>query len=66
MNVFGVPYNKAGNPTVPASYAQAKQVMLEEAKAIVADMKDPGVKAALERGEIKEIVAIIAYLNSLK
>jgi cytochrome c oxidase cbb3-type subunit 2 len=29
-------------------------------------MKSPEVKAALENGEVKEIVALIAYLNSLK
>jgi cytochrome c oxidase cbb3-type subunit 2 len=40
--------------------------MIAEAKEIVKDMKDPGVKAALENGDIKEIVALIAYLNSLK
>lgn len=66
MKVFGVPYNKADNPTVPATFTEAKAVMIAEAKEIVKDMKDPGVKAALENGEIKEIVAIIAYLNSLK
>lgn len=66
MNVFNVPYNKEGNPTVPATFDEAKAQMVEEAKAIAADMKDPGVKEALERGEIKEIVALIAYLNSLK
>ncbi len=66
MNVFNVPYNIEGNPTVPASFAEAKANMIEEAKAIAADMKDPGVKAALENGDIKEIVALIAYLNSLK
>ena len=29
-------------------------------------MKSPEVKEAYARGEIKEIVAIIAYMNSLK
>ena len=44
---------------------QKKQLMVEAA-AIVADMKSPEVKEAFGRGEIKEIVALIAYLNRLK
>ena len=39
--------------------------ILAEAKVLAEDMKDPEIKAALERGEIKQIVALIAYLNSL-
>jgi cytochrome c oxidase cbb3-type subunit 2 len=66
MNVFGVPYNQEGKPVVPATFDEAKQVMIDEAKAIVANMKDPAVKEALANGEVKEIVALIAYLNSLK
>jgi len=38
----------------------------EEAAAIVEEMKDEEVRKAFERGEIREIVALIAYLNSLK
>ncbi|MGL2573730.1 cytochrome-c oxidase, cbb3-type subunit II, partial [Helicobacter pylori] len=38
---------------------------LEEAKKITADMKDKRVLEAIERGEVLEIVALIAYLNSL-
>ncbi|MBD3796405.1 MAG: cytochrome-c oxidase, cbb3-type subunit II [Campylobacterales bacterium] len=72
--VFSVPYNKAvptkdgGLVTVAMGkdLADAKAMALEEAKAIAADMKDPKVKAAVEAGEIPEIVALIAYLNSLK
>jgi cytochrome c oxidase cbb3-type subunit 2 len=66
MNVFGVPYNQGDNPKVPATFEEAKKMMIEEAKDIVKDMKDPRVKEALANGEIKEIVALIAYLNSLK
>jgi cytochrome c oxidase cbb3-type subunit 2 len=66
MNVFNVPYNKGDNPKVPATFDEAKKIMVEEAKDIVKDMKDPRVKEALKNGEIKEIVALIAYLNSLK
>lgn len=43
----------------------ARAEILAEAKILAEDMKDPEVKAALERGEIKQIVALIAYLNSL-
>ncbi|WP_428737391.1 cytochrome-c oxidase, cbb3-type subunit II [Sulfurimonas sp.] len=72
--VFAVPYNKAvptrdgGTVTVKlgTSLADAKAMALEEAKVIAADMKDPKVKAAVEAGQIPEIVALIAYLNSLK
>jgi len=48
------------------TYDEAKQLVLEEAKEIVDNMKNPEVKAAYANGDIKEIVAIIAYMNSLK
>ena len=38
----------------------------KEAKKIVADMKDQNVKDMVAAGKIPEIVAIIAYMNSLK
>ncbi|MEN4046644.1 cytochrome-c oxidase, cbb3-type subunit II [Sulfurimonas sp. NW15] len=71
---FGVPYNKPvpmkdGSTTVVKmadSVAQAHAMALEEAKKITAKMKDQDVKDAVARGEIPEIVALIAYLNSLK
>ena len=47
-------------------YGEAKKQVMAEAALIVADMKSQEVKEAFKRGEIKEIVAIIAYLNSLK
>lgn len=62
--VFGVPYDAPGK-TKLGSYEDAKAEMLKEAEAIAGDMKDPGVKEALKNGEIKHIVALIAYLNSL-
>jgi cytochrome c oxidase cbb3-type subunit 2 len=49
-----------------ATLDEAKADALEEAKAIAADMKDQDVKDAVAKGEIPEIVALIAYLNSLK
>ncbi|OPX27205.1 MAG: cytochrome-c oxidase, cbb3-type subunit II [Campylobacteraceae bacterium 4484_166] len=63
--VFGVPYDKEGMPSL-GSWEQAKAKALEDAKAVVADMKDQKVKDAVAKGEIPEIVALIAYLNSLK
>ncbi|XPV82176.1 MAG: cytochrome-c oxidase, cbb3-type subunit II [Halarcobacter sp.] len=38
----------------------------EDAKAIAADMKNQAVKDAVANGQVPEIVALIAYLNSLK
>jgi len=63
--VFAVPYDQAGMPTL-GSWSDAKASALEEAKLIVADMKNQDVKDAVANGEIPEIVAMIAYLNSLK
>lgn len=62
--VFGVPYDTENNPKI-GDLNFARTDILAEAKVIVDDMKDPEVKAALENGEIKQIVALIAYLNSL-
>ena len=71
---FSVPYNKpvpmkdGSTATVKMgkSVKEARALALEEAKAVVANMKDQDVKDAVKRGEIPEIVALIAYLNSLK
>ena len=63
--VFGVPYDKPGMPTL-GTWADAEKSALEEAKLIAADMKDQDVKDAVAAGKIPEIVAIIAYMNSLK
>jgi cytochrome c oxidase cbb3-type subunit 2 len=64
-SVFNVPYDKPDMPVL-GSLEDAKKMALEEAKEIVDSMKNQEVKEAYDRGEIKEIVAIIAYLNSLK
>ncbi|MCX6073190.1 MAG: cytochrome-c oxidase, cbb3-type subunit II [Campylobacterales bacterium] len=74
QKVFAVPYNKEvpladGSKATVAladSVEGARASALEEAKVIAADMKDQDVKDAVAAGEIPEIVAIIAYLNSLK
>jgi len=72
--VFNVPYNKPvpmkdGTTTIVkmgANLAQAKALALSQAKTIVADMHDQSVKDMVAQGKIPQIVALIAYLNSLK
>ena len=72
--VFKTPYNEeipmadGSKVTVKlaATLDEAHASALEEAKAIAADMKDQDVKDAVAAGKIPEIVALIAYLNSLK
>jgi len=63
--VFDVPYDQPDMPSL-GTYEEAQKNVVDEAKAIVDNMKSPEVKEAYARGEIKEIVAIIAYMNSLK
>jgi cytochrome c oxidase cbb3-type subunit 2 len=63
--VFNVPYDKPGMPKL-GSYEDAKAEALKEAKAVAADMKNQDVKDKVANGQIPEIVALIAYLNSLK
>lgn len=63
--VFATPYDQEGMPKL-GSLEEAKTSALEEAKLIAADMKDQDVKDAVAAGQIPEIVALIAYLNSLK
>jgi cytochrome c oxidase cbb3-type subunit 2 len=69
--VFNTPYDTDidgdGQVDVPlGTFEEAKARALEEAKVIAAGMKNQSVKDAVARGEIPEIVALIAYLNSLK
>jgi len=63
--VFNVPYDEKDMPKL-GTFDEAQKLALAEAKEIVDDMKNPEVKAAYANGDIKEIVAIIAYMNSLK
>ena len=73
-NVFSVPYNtplpmKDGSKVtvkLADSLAAAQASALEEAKLVAADMKDKDIQDAVAAGKIPEIVALIAYLNSLK
>ncbi len=72
--VFNVPYNKPipmkdGEPKVvkmAADVAGARAEALADAKVIAASMKNQDVKDAVAAGKVPEIVALIAYLNSLK
>ena len=63
--VFNTPYDQEGMPKL-GTWEEAKVAALEEAKLIAADMKDEKIKQAVANGEVPEIVALIAYLNSLK
>jgi cytochrome c oxidase cbb3-type subunit 2 len=63
--VFHVPYDQEGMPKL-GSLEDAKASALADAKLIAADMKNQAVKDKVANGEIPEIVALIAYLNSLK
>jgi cytochrome c oxidase cbb3-type subunit 2 len=73
-NIFNVPYNQpipmrdGSKETVKLSdsLSGAQADALAEAQAVVADMKDQSVKDMVANGKIPEIVALIAYLNSLK
>ncbi|MGB5964007.1 MAG: cytochrome-c oxidase, cbb3-type subunit II [Sulfurimonadaceae bacterium] len=71
---FSVPYNK-DIPMKDGSHEQvvladtlagAQASALEEAKLVAADMKDKSIQDAVAAGQIPEIVALIAYMNSLK
>ena len=64
-SLFGVPYDKEGMPKL-GSWKEAKAQALEDAKKVAADMKNQSVKDAVANGQVPEIVALIAYLNSLK
>ncbi len=63
--VFGVPYDKPGMPKL-GDIKSAEAGALADAKKIAADMKDQSVKNLVAQGKVPEIVALIAYLNSLK
>ena len=63
--VFNVPYDVEGQ-TKLGTWQEASEEVQAEAKIIVDQMKNQEIKDAFARGEIREIVALIAYLNSLK
>jgi cytochrome c oxidase cbb3-type subunit 2 len=64
-NAFHTPYGPEFKRTRAAWEAHRPKV-LADAKAIADDMKNKDVKEAVANGQVPEIVAIIAYLNSLK
>jgi len=64
-NAFHTPYGPEFKTTRAAWEAHRPKV-LADAKAIADDMKNKDVKEAVANGQVPEIVAIIAYLNSLK
>ncbi len=72
--VFNVPYNKDipmldGSTTqvsLAATVEEARAEALADAKLVAAEMKNQDVKDMVAAGKIPEIVALIAYLNSLK
>ena len=64
-NVFHTPYGpeiKSGKE----AWEAYRPTVLAQAKEIAADMKDERVKTAIANGEVPEVVALIAYMNSLK
>ncbi len=63
--VFGVPYDKPGMPKL-GDIKSAEAQALADAKKVAADMKNQKVKDMVAAGKVPEIVALIAYLNSLK
>jgi len=64
-NAFFTPYGPEFKRTRAAWEAHRPKV-IEDAKKIAADMKNKDVKEAVANGQVPEIVALIAYLNSLK
>ncbi len=64
-NAFHTPYGDEFKTTRAAWDAHRPKVVADAA-AIAADMKNKDVKDAVARGEVPEVVALIAYLNSLK
>ncbi len=63
--IFNTPYDVEGGVKL-GTLDEAKAAALAEAKVIAADMKNQNVKDAVARGEIPEIVALIAYMHRLK
>ena len=62
--VFGVPYDTPNNPKL-GTLDEAKAEFMREAEAIVLEMKNKDIEDAYKNGEVREIVALIAYMKSL-
>ena len=65
-DVFGVPYDQGNNPKSGNTLEETQQLILDEAAMVVEQMKDQSIKDAYAQGDVKDIVAIIAYLNRTK
>lgn len=63
--VFGVPYDADENSVKLGSMEEAKEEFMKQATVVVEEMKNQEIQDAFNRGEVKEIVALIAYMNSL-
>ena len=63
--VFKVPYDQPGMPTL-GDYPTFLANLRSEATTLAEEFKNPEVKAKAEQGEILEVLAIVAYLNSLQ
>ena len=64
-NLFHTPYGKEFK-SGRAAWEAKKPKVLADAKKIADDMQDEGVKKMIAEGKVPEVVALIAYLNSLK
>ena len=69
--VFNTPYDVDldGDGKIDVELGEYQSAIAKakaDAKAIAADMKNQAVKDAVANGQVPEIVALIAYLNSLK
>ena len=65
-NVFNTPYGDEIQPGKEAYEKYLKQKALPEALEIAKKMKNKEVLAMVQKGQIPEIVALIAYLERLK
>lgn len=63
--IFGVPYDLNENSVKLGSIEEARDMYMNDAGIIVEEMRNNDVKEAYLRGEVKEIVALIAYMKSL-
>ena len=62
--VFGVPYDLDDSVKL-GSIKEARDAYMNDAGIIVEEMRNDDIREAYARGEVKEIVALIAYMNSL-
>lgn len=74
MVVFGVPYDTQGGVQIGAdefvegdveTLTKAREIFMKEAESVVGQMISQDVKDAFANGEVRQIVALIAYMNSL-